>query len=181
MERQSKNAWNQPHFCASACLALLISTVSFAQSSNWPFSTPPPKGDGSTDDTKAIQDALTAAGQECATVELACTQQNTYVVSAPIQVPKCVKFIGACAAVPFEGSETTIGTALKFEPPKAKPGQPQPEIVTNLPKIVVSFHDAPGATLSGISIDCNNVRGPSAFFTIPITNRLPAFSMSTIS
>ena len=92
-----------------------------------------------------------------------------------------MKFIGACGAVPFEGSETTIGTTLKFEPPKAKPGQPQSEIVTNLPKIVVSFHDAPGATLSGISIDCNNVRGPSAFFTIPITNRLPAFSMSTIS
>ena len=155
--RQSKHAWNRRRFCMSACLALFISTISFAQSSSWPFSTPPPKGDGSTDDTKAIQDALNAAAPECATVELACTQQNTYVVSAPIQVPKCVKFIGACGAVPFEGSETTVGTTLKFEPPEGKPGQPQPEIVTNLPKVVVSFHDAPGATLSGISIDCNNV------------------------
>jgi len=121
---QSKHAWNRRRFCVSACLALLISTVSFAQSSNWPFSIPPPKGDGSTDDTKAIQDALTAAGQECATVELACTQQNTYVVSTVIQVPKCVKFIGACGAVPFEGSETTIGTTLKFEPLRRSPDKP---------------------------------------------------------
>jgi hypothetical protein len=68
-----------------------------------------------------------------------------------------VKFTVACGAVPFEGSETTNGTTLKFDLPKTKPGQPQPEIATNLPRIVVSFHDGPGATLSGISIDCSNV------------------------
>jgi hypothetical protein len=67
-----------------------------------------------------------------------------------------VRFIGACGAVPFEGNEVTVGTTLKWVVPPPVPGQPQPEIVTNLPKVVVSFHDAPGATLSGISIDCNN-------------------------
>ena len=39
--------------------AVLISAVFLAQSTNWRFATPPPKGGGSTDDTKAIQDALT--------------------------------------------------------------------------------------------------------------------------
>jgi hypothetical protein len=139
-----------------ALFAVLVCTASFAQSPSWPFSTPPPVGDGSTDDTHAIQQALTAAGAECGTVQLACTTANTYVVSSTLQVPKCVRFIGACGAVPFEGNEVTVGTTLKWVVPPPVPGQPQPEIVTNLPKVVVSFHDAPGATLSGISIDCNN-------------------------
>jgi hypothetical protein len=156
MARERLGSINQRQLYTSISLvwlAVLISTVSFAQSTTWPFATPPPKGDGSTDDTKAIQDALTAAATECGTVELACTASNTYVVSSSLQVPKCVRFVGACGAVPFEGSETTIGTTLKLEQKRGI----QPDIVTNLPKVVVSFHNAPGATISGISIDCNNL------------------------
>jgi hypothetical protein len=145
------------------CLAFVASVTAFGQSpywpyAFWPFQTPPPRGDGATDDTAAIQNALNAAAADCATVQLACTAQNTYVVSSTIHVPKCVKFIGACGAVPFEGSETTIGTTLKWVPAFGKLESPAPETgpVPSEPVPVVSFHDSPGATMSGVSIDCQN-------------------------
>jgi hypothetical protein len=145
----------------SAYLIFLAASISPGQSlywpySYWPFHSVPPKGDGTADDTKAIQQALNEAAQECATVELACTAENTYVVSSTIHVPKCVKFTGACGAVPFEGSETTIGTTLKWVPAfrkLEKPGTAAGPIPAN-PVPVVSFHDSPGATFSGISVDC---------------------------
>jgi hypothetical protein len=145
------------------CLGFFASTVSFGQTAYWPYSfwpyqTSPPRGDGTSDDTSAIQSALNEAAAECATVQLACTPQNTYVVSSTIHVPKCVKLVGACGAVPFEGSETTIGTTLKWVPASqklesARAGTTTP---TEQPVPVVSFHDSPGATMSGISVDCQN-------------------------
>jgi hypothetical protein len=63
--------------CFTALLISLSVGFLFGQSSNWPFSTPQPKGDGVTDDTSAIQIALTAAAPECGTVELAYTASNT--------------------------------------------------------------------------------------------------------
>jgi hypothetical protein len=93
------------------------------------------------DDTASIQDALNAATGKCGTVSLACTQSNVYQVSSTIHVPACVKFQGACGTVPDEGSTTTIGTTLRWAGSGRGP--------------VVSFHDAPGASLTGISIDCN--------------------------
>jgi hypothetical protein len=146
-----------------ACLSLFASTAVFAQSaywpySYWPFHTTPPRGDGATDDTQTIQDALNAAAAECGAVQLACTPQNTYVVSSTIHVPKCVKFTGACGAVPSEGSETTIGTTLKWIPATRKLSQPSSAAgsIAVTPVPVVSFHDSPGATFSGISVDCQN-------------------------
>jgi hypothetical protein len=146
--------------CGLAIFAILVSIASLAQSPSWPFPTAPPKGDGSTDDTQAIQDALTTAGTECATVQLPCTPANQFKVSATLHVPKCVRFTGACGAVPNEGSEATIGTTLKWATAEPKPGKPVPtEASLNPPQPVpvVSFHDAPGATLSGISVDCENL------------------------
>lgn len=140
-----------------AGLVLIASVSSAAQSPSWPFAGPPPKGDGSTDDTAAIQAALTAAGAGCATVQLPCTQANQFKVSATLRVPACVRFTGACGAVPFEGSETTIGTTLKWAPPEPPPGKPAPtNPMPPQPIPVVWFHDAAGAALSGISVDCQN-------------------------
>ena len=80
-------------------LVLLCSTVSFSST---------PVGDGVTNDTAAIQGLLNAAIGTCATVQLQCTQVNRFKVTKPIQVPACVKFVGACGGVPDEGSSTTI-------------------------------------------------------------------------
>jgi hypothetical protein len=122
-----------------ACFAILVSTISLG-------TTPPtsqPKGDGITDDTAAINALLKAAAGSCATVQLSCTKANKYKVSSSILVPECVKFVGACGGIPDEGSPTTVGTTLVWA--STNPGP------------VVSFHDAPGASLSRISIDCQNV------------------------
>jgi hypothetical protein len=101
------------------------------------------KGDGITDDTLGLQSVLNTAAKSCATIELPCTRTNLYKVSSTIRVPKCVKLSGACGGIPDEGSATTVGTTLQWAGPAATP--------------VVLFHDAPGASLSRVSIDCQNV------------------------
>jgi len=54
-----------------------------------------------------------------------------------------VNFVGACGGIPDEGSAVTVGTTLAW--------------ASTSPGPVVYFHDAPGASLSRISIDCQNV------------------------
>jgi hypothetical protein len=71
-----------------------------------------------------------------------CTTANKFKVSSSILVPECVKFVGDCGGVPDEGSAVTVGTTLVWA--STNPGP------------VVYFHDAPGASLSRISIDCQN-------------------------
>jgi hypothetical protein len=125
--------------------AVLISTASLAQSSIAPTPLIAPNGDGTTDDTAAIQTALNAAAGLCAPVRLQCTWANTFKVSATLNVPKCVTLIGECGSVPDEGSQTTVGTTLKWAGGPSAP--------------VVAFYDSPGASLTGVSVDCQNTTG----------------------
>lgn len=131
-------------FKVSWCV-LLLSTAALAQSPNLPTKLVAPLGDGTTDDTGAIQTALNAAAGMCATVKLQCTRANTFKVSSTVNVPKCVKLVGECGAVPDEGSETPVGTTLRWAGPSSSP--------------VVAFHDSPGASLTGVSVDCQNQAG----------------------
>jgi hypothetical protein len=124
---------------------LFISTASFAQSAKQPTTVGPPLGDGTTDDTGAIQAALNAAAGSCATVKLQCTRTNTFKVSTTVNIPQCVKLVGECGAVPDEGTKTPVGTTLKWAGGTSSP--------------VVAFHDSPGASLVGVSVDCENQSG----------------------
>lgn len=54
-----------------------------------------------------------------------------------------MNFVGACGGIPDEGSAVTVGTTLVWASNSAGP--------------VVYFHDAPGASIFRISIDCQNV------------------------
>jgi len=138
------------HRATLACLAIVVLILSLGQSAKAAYATPTPKGDGRTNDTLAIQDALTVAAATCATVSLSCTASNIYLVSSTIQVPACVKLEGACGGIPDEGSANTVGTTLRWTGSGAGP--------------VLYFHDAAGASLSRLSVDC----GPQVNSTIGI-------------
>jgi hypothetical protein len=128
------------HVAQLGWFTVLISTASLAQSPNVATVLNGPTGDGAANDTAAIQTALNTAGGLCASVRLQCTSADTFKVSATLNVPKCVKLVGDCGAAPDEGSQTTVGTTLKWA---GEPSAP-----------VVAFPDSPGASLTGVSIDC---------------------------
>jgi hypothetical protein len=135
------------HLAKLTCFGVFIGAASLAPSAH---ALAPPVGDGTTDDTDAINAALHAAAGSCGTVQLQCTSGNRYIVSNTIKVPACVKLVGACGAAPGEGPpNTAVGTTLVWPPPPIPPALPPPPPV-------VAFHDSPGASLSGVSIDCQN-------------------------
>jgi hypothetical protein len=103
------------------CFVLLLSTAARAQSANLSTTLVSPSGDGTTDDTGAVQTALNGAAGTCATVKLQCTRANTFKVSSTVKVPKCVKLVGECGGVPDEGSETSVGTTLRWPVPLLVP------------------------------------------------------------
>jgi hypothetical protein len=121
-------------------LAVLIPTPSPAQSTKGDAPPSVPKGDGVTDDAAPIQNALVVAAKTCGTVRLSTTTKNVFAVSSTIYIPKCVKLIGESGAVPDEGSLTPVGTTLKW--------------TSKAPGPVVYFHDASGASMTGVSVDC---------------------------
>jgi hypothetical protein len=129
-----------------ARFAAFVAAVSLAPMSH---AVTPPVGDGSTPDAKAINAALKAVAASCGTVTLQCTNKNQFAVENTIHVPACVRLIGVCGAVPGEGkNDGTVGTTLLWKPSSPSVAGP-----------VVRFHDSPGASLSGVSIDCQNQSG----------------------
>jgi hypothetical protein len=122
--------------------ASLLASGALAQPPQSPTPLIAPIGDGIADDTAAIQTALNAAVGLCATVRLQCTWANTFKVSATINVPRCVKLVGECGAVPDEGASAPVGTTLAWTGG------------TGLP--VVALHDSPGAAMRGVSINCQD-------------------------
>ena len=56
-----------------------------------------------------------------------------------------VKLVGECGAVPDEGSSTTVSMTLQW--------------AGGFPGPVVAFYDSPGASLTGVSVDCQNTPG----------------------
>jgi len=56
-----------------------------------------------------------------------------------------VKVVGECGAVPDEGSSTTVSMTLQW--------------AGGFPGPVVAFYDSPGASLTGVSVDCQNTPG----------------------
>jgi hypothetical protein len=108
------------------------------------------RGDGATNDWKAIQGALDAAAAlVCATVALTCTSTNTFVVSQTLTVPSCVKFRGACGGGPgiTKAPVKLFGSTLKWVP--SQPLSPSTPVVL--------YQGVAHSSQEDMDIDCQNV------------------------
>jgi hypothetical protein len=108
------------------------------------------KGDGVTDDWRAIQNGLDAAAAPvCATVALTCTSTNTFVISQTLKVPSCVKFRGACGGGPgiTKAPIKLFGSILKWVP-STPPTTPTP---------VVLYQGVAHSSQEDMDIDCQSV------------------------
>jgi hypothetical protein len=108
------------------------------------------KGDGVTDDWRAIQNALDAAAAPvCATVALTCTSTNAFVVSQTLTVPSCVKFRGACGGGPgiTQAPIKIFGSTLKWAP-LTPPSAPTP---------VVLYQGVAHSSQQEMGVDCQNI------------------------